>query len=291
MRHWKLHRAVALALLASALTACGTLSVEDEKKLGAQYQAELRKQMIFVRDPVTVNYVRQFGEQLSGSARPSPFEFRFYVIEDEEINAFAIPGGAVYVNTGLLTKVHNGAELAAVLSHEMGHVTARHMAKRVNKARGTGFVVNIFYLAVAILTGNPYIANAGGMVGSVAGEAFMSTFSRDDEREADALGFETMTAAGWDPNGMVTMFETLKLEGGHKGGMPQFLASHPATEERIQNARALVAAYPDADKLRTVDPKLPIIQERLKLIIGTDREKSDESDGEEKGDDESDDEE
>jgi len=128
VRHWKLHRAVALVLLASALTACGTLSVEDEKKLGAQYQAELRKQMIFVRDPVTVNYVRQFGEQLSGSARPSPFEFRFYVIEDEEINAFAIPGGAVYVNTGLLTKVHNGAELAAVLSHEMGHVTARHMA-------------------------------------------------------------------------------------------------------------------------------------------------------------------
>jgi predicted Zn-dependent protease len=194
----------------------------------------------------------------------------------------------MYVNTGLLTTVHNGAELAAVMAHEMGHVTARHMAKRVNKQRGTGFVVNIFYLAVAILTGNPYLANAGGVAGSMAGQAFLSTFSRDDEREADALGFETMTNAGWNPNGMVTMFETLKKEAGGGGG-PQFLASHPATDERIQNARKMVAAYPDADKLRLIDPKLPIIQERLKLIVGTDREKTDESDGEEKGDDESDD--
>jgi predicted Zn-dependent protease len=284
----RLHRAVALAALACALTACGTLSVDDEKKIGAQYQAQLRKEMVFVRDPVTVKYVRDFGEQLAGAARPSPFDFRFYVIEDEAVNAFAIPGGAMYVNTGLLMKVHNGAELAAVMSHEMGHVTARHMAKRINTQRETGFVVNIFYMAIAILTGNPYLANAGGLAGQVAGQAFLTTFSRDDEREADALGFETMTNAGWNPNGMVTMFETLKKEGGGSSGMPQFLSTHPATDERIQNARALVEKYPDADKLKLVDPKLPIIQERLKLIVGTDREKSDESDGE-KGDDESDD--
>lgn len=290
MIHTRLQRGLALAALACALTACGTLSVEDEKKIGAQYQAELRKQLIFVRDPVTVNFVRQFGEQLAGSARPSPFEFRFYVVEDETINAFAIPGGAMYVNTGLLTKVRNGAELAAVMAHEMGHVTARHMAKRVNKQRGTGFVVNVFYLAVAILTGNPYLANAGGIAGQVAGQAFLSTFSRDDEREADTLGFETMTAAGWNPNGMVTMFETLKKEGASSGAMPQFLATHPATDERIQNARSMVEKFADADTLRLVDPKLPIIQERLKLIVGTDREKTDESDGE-SGDDESDDEE
>jgi len=289
-----LRRTAALVLIAWAVSACGTLSVDDEKKIGAQVQAQIRKEMILVRDPVTVNYVRQFGAHLASSARPSPFEFRFYVIEDETINAFAIPGGAMYVNTGLLMAVHNGAELAAVMAHEMGHVTARHMAKRVNKQRGTGFVVNVFALAIAILTGNPYLANAGGVAGSMAGQAFMSTFSRDDEREADELGFETMTAAGWDPNGMVTMFETLKEEGGGgSSGMPQFLSSHPATDERIESARTEVAKFPDADKLKLLDPKLPIIQERLRLIVGTDREKSDESDGNdgESGDDESDDEE
>jgi predicted Zn-dependent protease len=117
------------------------------------------------------------------------------------------------------------------------------------------------------------------MAGSIAGHAFLATFSRDDEREADALGFETMTNAGWNPNGMVTMFETLKKEGGG-GSMPQFLSTHPATDERIENARKAVAQFADGDKLRLDDPKLPIIQERLRLIVGTDREKVDESEGE-----------
>lgn len=284
MTHSRLRRAVALVALAGALSACGTLSVEEEKKLGAQYQTELRKQLTFVRDPVSVNYIRQFGAQLAAAARPSPFEFRFYLVEDEQINAFAIPGGAMYVNTGLLLAVHNGAELASVLAHEMGHVTARHIAKTANTQRNTGFIANLFYLAVAILTGNPYLANAGGIAGQVAGQAFITTFTRDAEREADQLAVETMTNAGWNPNGMVTMFETLKKEGGGSSGMPQFLSSHPATDERIQNTRNEIAKYPNADTLRLDDPKLPIIQERLKLIIGTDREKEDKSDGDESDD-------
>jgi predicted Zn-dependent protease len=279
-----LRRAVALAALASALTACGTLSVDEEKKLGAQYQTELRKQLTFVRDPVSVNYVRQFGAALAAAARPSPFEFRFYLVEDEQINAFAVPGGAMYVNTGLLLAVKNGAELASVLSHEMGHVTARHIAKNANTQRNTGFVANVFYLVVAILTGNPYLANAGGIAGQVAGQAFITTFTRDAEREADQLAVETMVNAGWNPNGMVTMFETLKKEGGGGEGMPQFLSSHPATDERIENTRKEIEKYPNSDTLRLLDPKLPIIQERLRLIIGTDREKEDKSDGDDDGD-------
>jgi predicted Zn-dependent protease len=283
--HGGLRRATALLMIACALTACGTISVEDEKKLGAQYQAELRKELVFVRDPVTVNYVRQFGAQLAAAARPSPFEFRFYLVENDEINAQAIPGGAMYVNTGLLLAVHNAAELAGVLSHEMGHVTARHIAKNVNTMRGTGFVVNLFALAIAILTGNPYLANAGGVAGTVAGQAFVTTFTRDAEREADQLAVETMTNAGWNPEGMVTLFETLKKEYGSSNG-PQFLSSHPATDERIANVRKEIEKYPNAASLKLDDPKLPIIQERLKLITGTDREKTDESDKDESDDDE-----
>jgi predicted Zn-dependent protease len=273
-------QAFALVALAAALTACGTISVEEEKRLGAQAQAQLRKQLTFVRDPVTVNYVRDFGAALVKGARPSPFEFRFFVVEDDEINAFAIPGGAMYVNSGLLMAVKNGSELAGVMSHEMGHVTARHVAKNVNKERGTGFVAQVFYLAVAILTGNPYLANAGGMAGQVAGTAFITTYTRDAEREADALAVETMVNSDWNPEGMVTMFETLKKEYGNSSG-PQFLSSHPATDERIENVQRDILKYPGSDKLRTDDPKLPIIQERLKLILGTDREKEDKSEGDE----------
>jgi predicted Zn-dependent protease len=275
---------LSLVALALALAACGTLSVQEEKQMGAQAQAQLRKQLTFVRDPVTVNYVRKFGESLAKAARPSPFEFRFYVVEDETLNAFAIPGGAMYVNTGLMLAVDNASELAGVLSHEMGHVTARHVAQMANRGRNTGFVANFFYLLIGILTGNPYLANAGGLAGSVAGQAYMNTYTRDAEREADALAVETMVHAGWNPEGMVTMFETLKKEtGGYSG--PQFLASHPATDERIENVQRDIAKYPGATKLKLDDGKLPIIQERLRLIIGTDREAPAE-DEEGEGDDE-----
>src|SRR4030095_11262923 len=196
-------------------------------------------------------------------------EFRFYVVEDETLNAFAIPGGAMYVNTGLLLNVKNASELAGVLSHEMGHVTARHVAQMANRGRNTGFVANIFYILVAILTGNPYLADAGGLGACVAGPAYMNTYTRDAEREADALAVETMVHAGWNPEGMGTMFQTLQAEAGGFEG-PQFLASHPATEERIENVERDIAKYPGSDKLRSDDGKLPIIQERLKLIIGTD---------------------
>ena len=288
MRSGKLRRALALVALSGALGACGTISVQEEKQIGAQMQAQLRKEMTFVRDPVCVNYLRQFGAQLAASARPSPFEFRFYLVEDEEINAQAVPGGAMYVNSGLLLAVNNGAELAGVLSHEMGHVTARHYAKNINKARGTGFVANIFAFAVAILTGNPYLGNLGGMASGMAGMAVINSFTRDAEREADALAVETMSNAGWNPEGMVTMFETLKKESGSGGG---FMSNHPSTDERIQNAQNEILKYPGSDKLKVIDPKLPIIQERLKLILGTDREKEDKSNGDDESDDGSDDDE
>jgi len=277
----RLGRWLPLFPLALALTACGTLSVQEEKQMGAQAQAQLRKQLTMVRDPVTMKYVRDLGASLAAAARPSPFEFRFYVVEDETLNAFAIPGGAMYVNTGLLQSVKNASELAGVLSHEMGHVTARHVAQMANRGRNTGFVANIFYILVAILTGNPYLANAGGLAGSVAGAAYMNTYTRDAEREADALAVETMVHAGWNPEGMVTMFATLQAESGGFDG-PQFLSSHPATEERIENVQRDIAKYPGSEKLRADDGKLPIIQERLKLIIGTDREspaEDDEGDG------------
>ncbi len=272
---------LSLCALALTLSACGTLSVQEEKQMGAQTQAQLRKQLTFVRDPVTVNYVRKFGESLAKAARPSPFEFRFYVVEDDTLNAFAIPGGAMYVNTGLMNAVKNSAELAGVLAHEMGHVTARHVAKMANRGRNTGFIANVFSFIVYVLTGSPLLANVGTMGSQVAGAAYLNTYTRDAEREADALAVETMVHAGWNPEGMVTMFETLKKESGGFNG-PQFLSSHPATDERIENVQRDIAKYPGATNLRDDDGKLEIIQARLRLIVGTEREQpADVEEGEE----------
>ena len=264
-------RALACMLAVSLATACGTLSVDDEKKLGHQVQRQVRDQFTLMRDRVVVNYVRDLGEQLVGSARPSPFDFRFFVIEDPTINAFAVPGGAIYIDTGLILAARDVSELIGVVSHEMGHVTARHVAENYNRSQTTGLVAQIVSVAIAILTGSSIGAQGGQIATGLAAEAYLATYTRDAEREADTLAIETMVRGGWDPQGMIGMFETLMEES--SGGMkvPQLLSSHPATTERIDNVKAEIASYQDLPRLRSDDGgRLEIIQKRIRLIIGTD---------------------
>ena len=275
--------ALVLYLVVSAVS-CGTLSVEDEKALGLEAQRAVRQQATLMRDRAVVNYIRQFGAELVAAGRPTPFDVHWYVVEDEELNAFAIPGGSIYVHTGLIQKVDHADELAGVLAHELGHVTARHVAQNARRQRNTGLIATIFTFMVAILTGNPYIANAGDLVSQLAGIAYLNTFSRDFEREADALGVETLVKAGYNPEGMPRMFEKLKKEGGSHGG-PQFLMSHPATDERIQNAKDAIAKLPPGQPGRTDDKgQLKLVQRRLELIIGSESESDDVDDDGDKGD-------
>jgi predicted Zn-dependent protease len=260
---------VLVATLA-AVAACGTLSVEDEKKLGAQAQREVRDHFQLFRDRVVVNYVRKLGDSLVAAAEPSPFEFRFYVVEDDQINAFAVPAGAIYVNTGTILATGDVSGLAGVMAHEIGHVTARHVAQLYNRQRNTGIGANILAIAIAILTGNPYLANAGQLATGVAATAYTSAYGREAEREADALGIETMIRAGYDPQGMVSVLEALAEEDGG-GSALQFLANHPATAERIRNVQGHIAAAQPPPGLRRDDGgKLEIIQERIRLLMGTD---------------------
>jgi predicted Zn-dependent protease len=260
--------------LALVTAACGTLSVEEEQKLGHQAQREVREHFVMMRDRVVVNYVRDLGRRMAEASEPSAFQFRFYVVEDEEINAFALPGGAIYVHTGTIQKAKDAAELAGVLAHEIGHVTARHVAHLYRRQRNTGVAAQFLALAVGILTGNPYLYNAAGLGASVAGVAYLSQFSREAESEADALAVEAMIRAGYDPNALASFFGTL-LEENKTGGLkaPEFLRSHPATEERIANVRALIRSHPPfAAKRRDDGGKLDIIQQRIALVAGTDTE-------------------
>jgi predicted Zn-dependent protease len=263
--------ALACMLSVSLATACGTLSVADEKKLGHQVQRQVRDQFTFMRDRVVVNYIRDLGDELVGSARPSPFDFRFFVIEDPTINAFAVPGGAIYIDTGLILAAKDTSELVSVIAHEMGHVTARHVAENYNRSQTTGMVAQIASVAIAILTGSQLGAQGGQIATGLAAEAYLATYTRDAEREADDLAIETMVRGGWNPEGMIGMFETLMQDSGGGMKVPQLLSSHPATQERINNVRAEIASYEDLPRLRSDDGgRLEIIQRRIGLIIGTD---------------------
>ena len=202
----------ALGCLAACVTlsACSALTVKDEKDLGHQVQRQVREEFQFVRDSVILSYVRGIGREVVRASRPSPFEFRFYVVEDEQINAFAIPGGAVYVHTGLITAASNAGELAGVLAHEVGHVTARHVAHLYRRQRNTGVLAQIVSMLIAIVSGNSYVAQGGQLATGVAAQAYLNTYTQDAEREADALAVETLVRAGYDPNTLITMLQTLQ---------------------------------------------------------------------------------
>jgi predicted Zn-dependent protease len=260
-----------LAGLLPVLLACGTLPVDEEKKIGHQVQRQVRERFQLMRDRVVVNYVRQLGADLVESAHPSPFEIRLYVVEDEEINAFAIPGGAIYVHTGVLLQAKDASEVAGVIAHEIGHVTARHFAQSYNRQRNTGVGAQVATIAIAILTGNPYITNAGGLVTDIAASSYLHTYTREHERESDQLAVETLVRAGFDPQGMVDFFETMQKEAEGGFRLPQFLSSHPATEERLANVKGMIQARQPLPPVRRDDGgKLEIIQERIRLIAGTD---------------------
>src|SRR5499426_3779733 len=225
------------ALLALVPLGCGTLSVPEEQSLGRQMAAEVRREVVFVNDPVIVGYVRNLGESILRAAGPQPFEYRFYVVESDEINAFAGPAGYIYVHTQTILAARNASELAGVIAHEIGHVQRRHIANNYNRQRNTQIGYRAAVLAAALFGGGPAAA-AASVGGGLAATAYLNSFGRDAEMEADSFAVDTMPRAGYDPNGLVTFFETLQRESGDHS---DFLSSHPATADRAEAARAQIA--------------------------------------------------
>lgn len=261
-RSWS---SAALALLALAASACGTLSVADEQRLASQFEVEARREFRFVRDPVIVEYVDRIGQRIVAAAGPQPFAYQFAVIDDPEINAFAGPGGQVYVQTGTILGARNVSELAAVIAHEVGHVVERHIAENYNKQRAADIGRR-----AAVLGGGLVYGTAGATAASLAtglgSAAVLNSFGRDAEREADDFAVQVLPRAGYDPNGLPSFFETMAAQGGPDGG---FLSSHPAAADRLAATRAAIDAQPLPPGLRVEDGgRLEIIQRRIELLTG-----------------------
>ena len=264
-------RALRLAalLIALALPACAPLSIQEEQQLGRQMSRELRSQLVFVRDPIIVDYVSDLGQEILAAAPKQPFPYHFYVIEDEELNAFAAPAGHVYVNTGTILAARNASELAGVIAHEIGHVAYRHVANNYNRQRNTGILYQTGVLA-AWLFGGGMGASAAQLGGGLAATAYLNTFGREAEMQADAFAVDAMPNANWDPNGLVNFFKTLQAQGGPN--VPSFLSSHPATDDRIEATTTRIAELSPGGSLRVDDGgKLAIIQRRIEILTGATR--------------------
>ncbi len=201
--------------------------IEEENRLGREIASELEQELEFSDDRQLAGYVELLGrEVLAETTEREGLEFEFHLVDDDEmINAFAIPGGGIYIYTGLIKAMDNEAELTAVLGHEIAHVTRRHIAQRLVAIYGIEVVSQMALGQEAGLLAQ--------LVTAIVQQGFMLSYSREHERDADRWGVRYQAAAGWNPEGFVTFFQ--KLE--DQPSPPTFLSTHPPPAERIENIR------------------------------------------------------
>jgi beta-barrel assembly-enhancing protease len=231
---------------------------EKEVRLGRQLAAEVDRTAKFIDDPVITEYVNRVGQNVVlHSDAKVPFTIK--VIDSDEVNAFALPGGFFYVNKGLILAADNEAELAGVMAHEIGHVAARHAMENQAKMEA----MDIGMLA-GILLGGGILGNVlynGG--GFFEGLAFMH-FSRGAEEEADKLGVQYMWAAGYDPTAMATMFEKLEAKNKKKPGtIAKMFMDHPAPADRRASALALASRFPEREEYVISSSEFQRVKNRL----------------------------
>ena len=218
-------------------------SQEKEIAIGRQLSIEVEQQAKLVEDPIVTEYVNRVGQNIVLHS-DSKIPFTIKVIDSDEVNAFALPGGFFYVNKGLILAADNESELAGVMSHEIAHVAARHAMEN----QGKGSALNYGMLA-GIIFGGGIISSVLQNVGGIGGALAMLKFSRGAEEEADKLGVQYLYASGYDPTSMSAMFEKLASKNKKKpGSLSKLFSSHPQSVERRDSSLALVARFPEQEE-------------------------------------------
>jgi predicted Zn-dependent protease len=238
-------------------------SLEREIALGKQAAMEVEKSSKLVTDPVVTEYVNRIGQNLvRNSDAKVPFTIK--VIDSDEINAFALPGGFFYVNSGLILRADEEAEMAGVMGHEIAHVAARHGTRNATKGE-----IAQFATIPLILLGPGGWAGYGLYEGlNMAIPLGFLKFSRDNEREADYLGLQYMYKAGYDPNAFVSFFEKIEAEEKrHPGSIPKVFSTHPPTPDRVQKAQQEIATIlPARDEYIVTTSEFDLVKSRLRRI-------------------------
>jgi Zn-dependent protease with chaperone function len=233
-------------------------SPEQEIEAGRQAAAEATKQLPMLQDgdPVT-QYVRQLGERLAAKTPGTRYPYQFHVVNQKEINAFALPGGPIFVNLGTIQAADSEGELAGVMAHEMSHIVLRHGTSNASKEQMAQIPLAILGAVLGNGTGGQ-LAQLGISLG--ANSVFMK-YSRDAEREADELGSQIMYDAGFNPYELVEFFGKLEKEGGNGG--PQFLSDHPNPGNRQENIEKVISKFPRKTYARSNSQEFETIKDRV----------------------------
>ncbi|UCD71213.1 MAG: M48 family metalloprotease [Syntrophobacterales bacterium] len=228
----------------SSAIAHASLSVEKEKEMGRRLVLRIEKELDIIRDPTVLQYVDSIGERIVSQIGGTPYEINFYVVKSPDPNAFAIPGGHIFLASGLIIMAASEDEVAGVVSHEVAHIKARHIAQRIERAKKLSLAAMAGILAGVIIGGK---ATEVMMAGSVAaGQAMALKYSREDEAEADQLGFRYLTKAGYDGWGMVSFLRKLhRMSLLSPGTPPSYLSTHPGIEDRISYLMGRLREIPE----------------------------------------------
>jgi predicted Zn-dependent protease len=244
------------------LAACAP-TVQQEVEMGNQYNAQLQQQLPLVKDAQAVRLFNQSIAPLKRVATRQDLNWTFSIVNSDQVNAFAVPGGHIYVFRGLIERARTYDEFAGAVGHEIGHVDLRHSAQQIGQANTANMGVTLAYILLGRQPGQVEQTALG-----VAGGAVFAKFGRDDEREADSVAVDYLTEAGINPGGLPRMFNTLQsIQQGQPSKVEQWFASHPMAAEReertqriIQNnpaaRRALSTGRRDSDAFRQLQRRL-----------------------------------
>jgi predicted Zn-dependent protease len=242
--------------------AFGDFGIQDEKELGQKFEVLVTSRLPLVQDPLVQSYARELLQRIQEVLPAQPFELEVRILQDNSLNAFAAPSGKIFLHSGLILAMEDESELAAVLAHELAHVTQRHIASNIERSKWISLGSLAGVLAGVLLGGGA--GSRALAVGSMAGgQAAALKYSRSDEQEADQIGLEYLVRAGYNPRGMVESFRKIrrhKLLGGSSAEVPEYMLTHPGLESRIGDMAGMVnrmdpellARKRDDSKLRKV---------------------------------------
>jgi beta-barrel assembly-enhancing protease len=229
-----------MRVAAAALAAISLVSVAQEIEIGKQANNQIRKDVPELRDAETVAYVRGIGRRLVSYATGPKYPYSFAVANYREINAFALPGGPVWIHRGTIQSATKESQIAGVMAHEIAHISQRHAADQLTKATVANWGLGV----LGSMLGNDGGATTAKMAAGFLASGLFLKFNRDDEQEADRVGLIMMTRAGWDSRGMVELFQILRQEEKRDPSrVEEFFSTHPSPQDRIVRLQQDVAKH------------------------------------------------
>jgi predicted Zn-dependent protease len=250
--------------LSSVIPSVSPPAEDEEVRISRDFRREAKKHFRFITHTEVERYIDRLGQRLLVASGPQPYEYRFFVVEDNLLNAFAVPGGSIYFFSGLLERAKSTSEIAGVLGHEIIHIKGRHMAR----SSGPDAASVLSLLAMVLLARNGAGAQAAGAVGQAISATRQMAYSRQLELEADTLGARYMAAAGFDPNGALAFLKTLDEDRAlNPINIPAYLMTHPVTQERVANMQQVIRSLGDVPtRVEEPDPL-----KKIQMILRTER--------------------